>query len=83
MEEITVSVRNPAGDFKTTTPVSLDMMLGDFRQGAQEKAGLSSVPCSLVLEKNNKVMRDNDTFQSAGISSGTVFILTPEAEGGL
>lgn len=82
MEEITVTVKNLSGDFKKTTEVSPDMLLGDFRNAAQELANLSNVPCTLVLEKNNKVMRDNDTFQSAGITSGSVFILTPEAEGG-
>ncbi|RUS92681.1 hypothetical protein DSM106972_098550 [Dulcicalothrix desertica PCC 7102] len=82
MEGITVTVRNLSGDFRKTTDVPLDMTLGDFRQAAQEMAGLSTVPCALVLEKTNKAVRDNDTFQSASIPSGAVFILTPEAEGG-
>ncbi len=82
MEEITVTVKNLSGDFKKTTEVPLDMLLGDFREAAKELANLSNVPCTLVLEKSNKVMRDNDTFQSAGITSGSVFVLTPEAEGG-
>jgi hypothetical protein len=82
MNQVTVTVRNLSGDFRKTTEVSSDMLLGDFRQAAQELAGLSTVPCSLVLEKTNKVMRDSDTFQGAGIESGSVFILTPEAEGG-
>jgi hypothetical protein len=82
MEEITVTVRNVSGDFKKTTEVPLDMTFGDFRQAAQELAGLSTVPCTLVLEKTNKVMKDSDTFQSAGIQSGAGFILTPENEGG-
>jgi hypothetical protein len=82
MNQITVTVRNLSGDFRKTTDVPADMTLGDFKQAAQEMAGLSSVPCSLVLEKTNKVMRDSDTFESAGIESGSVFILTPEAEGG-
>lgn len=82
MEEISVTVRNLGGDFRKTTEVSLDMLLGDFRQQAQEMAGLSTVPCTLVLEKTNKGMRDKDTFQSADIQSGAVFVLTPEAEGG-
>ncbi|MBD2552007.1 hypothetical protein H6G51_01820 [Limnothrix sp. FACHB-708] len=82
MNQVTVTVRNLSGDFRKTTDVPADMLLGDFRQAAQELAGLSTVPCSLVLEKTNKVMRDSDTFQGAGIESGSVFILTPEAEGG-
>lgn len=82
MEQITVTVRNVSGDFRKTTEVTLDMTLGDFRQAAQEMAGLSTVPCTLVLEKTNKQMRDDDTFQSADIQSGAVFVLTPEAEGG-
>ncbi|NJL57946.1 hypothetical protein HC928_24590 [bacterium] len=82
MNQVTVTVRNLSGDFRKTTDVSADMTLGDFKQAAQELAGLSSVPCSLVLEKTNKVMRDSDTFQGASIESGSVFILTPEAEGG-
>lgn len=82
METITVTVRTTTKDFIKTTKVPLDMLLGDFRQEAQEKAGLSTVLCNLLLEKNNKVMRDNDSFQSAGIESGAVFVLTTEAEGG-
>jgi hypothetical protein len=82
MEEITVTVKNLSGDFKKTTEVSPDMLLGDFLNAAKELANLSNVPCTLVLEKNNKAMKDNDTFQSAGIKSGSVFVLTPEAEGG-
>lgn len=82
MNQIIVTVRNLSGDFRKETDVQADMTLGDFKQAAQELAGLSSVPCSLVLEKTNKVMRDSDTFQGAGIESGSVFILTPEAEGG-
>lgn len=82
MSQVTVTVRNLSGDFRKTTDVSSDMTLGDFKQAAQDLAGLSAVPCSLVLEKTNKVLRDSDTFQSAGIESGAVFILTPEAEGG-
>ncbi len=82
MSQITVTVRNLSGDFRKTVDAPVDMILGEFKQAAQEVAGLSSVPCSLVLEKTNKVMRDSDTFQGAGIESGSVLILTPEAEGG-
>ncbi|NER49197.1 MAG: hypothetical protein F6J92_21380 [Symploca sp. SIO1A3] len=82
MSEITVTVKNLSGDFCKTADAPADMTLGDFKQGAQEMAGLTSVPCSLILEKTNKVMRDSDTFQDASIESGSVFILTPEAEGG-
>ncbi|GAB1545293.1 hypothetical protein NUACC21_79690 [Scytonema sp. NUACC21] len=83
MEEITVTVRDISGTFKKTVDVPPEMLFGIFRQQAQEKAGLSTVPCTLVLEgKTNKVMRDDDTFQSAGIQPGAVFVLTPEAEGG-
>ena len=82
MNQTTVTVRNLSGDFRKTTDVPSDMTLGDFKQVAQELAGLSSVPCSLVLEKTNKVMRDSDTFQSAGIEPKTVFVLAPHAEGG-
>lgn len=82
MSEITVTVRNVGGDFRKDAEVPTDMTFGDFRDKAQEIAGLSGVPCTLVLEKNNATMKDNDTFQRAGIQSGSVFVLTPEAEGG-
>lgn len=82
MEQITVTVRNLGGDFKKTTEVMLDLTLGDFREEAQKMAGLSTVPCTLVLEKTNKQMKDSETFQSADIQSGAVFILAPEAQGG-
>ena len=82
MSEITVTVRNPAGDFRKTTEVDLDMRLGDFKQAAQELAGKSGVTCHLFLEKNNKQVNEDDTFANAGIESGTVFILTSEDQGG-
>jgi|GEM_PF-1800421 len=83
MNQITVTVRNLGGDFRKDADVQVDMTLGDFKEAAKAFAGLpTSLPCSLVLEKTNKVMRDSDTFQSAGIESGSVLILTPEAEGG-
>jgi hypothetical protein len=80
MNQITVTVRNHTGDFRKTTDVPADMTFGDFKLAAQERAGMSQVPCNLILEKTNKVMRDSDTFEEAGIEPGSVFILVPEAE---
>lgn len=82
MNQITVTVRNLSGDFRKTTDVPADMTFGDFKLAAQERAGMSQVPCDLILEKTNEVMRDSDTFEGAGIEPGSVFILAPEAEGG-
>lgn len=82
MSGITVTVRNLSGNFRKTTEVDLDMRLGDFRQAAQELEGKSGVICHLVLEKNNKQVNEDDTFVSAGIESGTVFILTSDDQGG-
>lgn len=81
-QRITVTVRNLSGDFRKTTDVPLDMKLGDFRLAAAKIAGWSSIPVCLVEEKTNKVLRDNSTFGELGIQNGTVFILSPEAEGG-
>jgi hypothetical protein len=78
---ITVKVRSLGGDFCKIVDVPPDMTLGDFKEAVQEAFGLPSLPCALVLEKTNKMMRDSDTFESAGIESGSVFILTPESEG--
>ncbi|RUS92682.1 hypothetical protein DSM106972_098560 [Dulcicalothrix desertica PCC 7102] len=80
-EDITVTVRTCDQTFRKSAEVPVDMSLGDFRQAAQEMVGLYAVPCTLVLEKTNKAVEDNDTFQSAGIEPGTVFVITPEAEG--
>lgn len=82
MSEITVTVRNLGGDFRKTTEVQSNMAFGDFKEAAQEMSGLSSVTCWLVLEKTSETMRDSDTFESVGIKSGAVFVLTHEAEGG-
>ena len=54
------------------------MSLEGFKQAAQELAGLSDVPCVLVFQKTNKVMKESNSFQSAAIESGAVFILVPE-----
>lgn len=82
MNQVTVTVRNLSGDIRKTTDVLADMTLGDFKQAAQVLIGLADTPCDLILEKTNKVMRDSDTFQSAGIEPKTVFVLAPHAEGG-
>ena len=82
METITVTVKTVNGDFKKTTEVPLDMLIQDFKEQAQELANLSAVPCDLILEKTNKILRGSDTFQGAGIQSGSLLTLTPNAEGG-
>lgn len=82
METITVTVRTVDGNFKKTTDVPLDMLIQDFKEQAQELANLSSVPCELILDRTNKVLRGSDTFQGAGIQSGSLLTLTPNAEGG-
>jgi hypothetical protein len=59
------------------------MTFGDFKLAAQERAGIRpGVPCHLVLQKTNEVMKDSDTFEGAGIEPGSVFFLLPEVEGG-
>lgn len=80
MEEITVIVRNVVGDFRRTAEVPINMTFGYFREFVQQIASLSNVPCVLVLESNDTIMKDNDTFQNAGIESGSVFIITPKSE---
>ena len=57
METITVTVKTVNGDFKKTTEVPLDMLIQDFKEQAQELANLSAVPCDLILEKTNKILR--------------------------
>jgi hypothetical protein len=82
METITVTVRTVDGTFKKTVDVPLDMLISELKDGSQEQANLLSVPCDLILDKTNKVLRESDTLQSAGIQSGALLILTPRAEGG-
>jgi hypothetical protein len=82
MADITVTVKNMSGDFRKTTEVPTDMRLGDFRQAAQELDGLSNVTCTLLLEKNNRAVNENESFESAGIQPNTTFILASEDEGG-
>ncbi|GAB1545294.1 hypothetical protein NUACC21_79700 [Scytonema sp. NUACC21] len=79
--DITVTVKTANGTFYKSVDVPVDMTLGEFRQAAQEIASLSNVPCTLALEKTSQVMKDNDTFESAGVQSGTEFILAPESYG--
>lgn len=82
METVTITIRSFDGTFKKTTDVPLNMILGDLRDAAQEQANLLQVPCDLILDKNNQILRESDTVQSAGIQSGSLLTLTPRAEGG-
>ena len=82
MQQITVSVRNLAGDFRKTTEVPLDMKVGDFKQAAAELAGLPGLSILLVEEGTDKLVQDDQTFGELGIKDGSIFILCPEAEGG-
>ncbi|AFZ15614.1 hypothetical protein Cri9333_4848 (plasmid) [Crinalium epipsammum PCC 9333] len=80
METIKVIVKTFDGNFKKTTDVPGDMLIEDFQWEAQEVANLSSVPYYLILDKTNKILRGNDTFQGAGIQSGSLLILVPYVE---
>lgn len=82
MEKITVTIKTVDGTFKKTTDVPLDMLIGDLLEAVRELANLLQVPCNLILEKNNQILRESDTVQSAGIQSGALLTLTPRAEGG-
>lgn len=82
METITVTVKTVDQTFKKTTDVPLDMLIGDFKDQAQELANLSTVPCDMILDKTNQILRDSDSFQGAGIQSGASLTLTTRGEGG-
>lgn len=83
METITVTVRTMDGTYKQTVEgIPLDMVIGDFLDEAKNKAGLSSVPCDLILDRTNDVLRDSNTFQNAGVRSGDSLTLSPATEGG-
>lgn len=82
MEEIPVTVRNAAGDFRKDVGVPPEMAFREFREAAQKIEGRPGVPCTLVREKDNQAMNDEVTFQDAAIYPGTVFVLTYEDEGG-
>ncbi|XZO01318.1 MAG: ubiquitin-like domain-containing protein [Microcoleus sp.] len=82
MEIITITIRSVDGTFKRPVDVPMDMTISELRDGAQEQANLLQVPCDLILDKNNQILRESDTIQSAGIQSGALLTLTPRAEGG-
>jgi hypothetical protein len=79
---INVTAKTLDGTFSMPAELPTDVTIGTFKGAAQAKAGLSSVPCDLILEKNNTVLRDNDTVASANIPDGSVLILAPATEGG-
>lgn len=80
--EIPVTIRTIDGTFKQPVDVPTNMTVGELRDAAQEKADLLSVPCDLVRDKTDQVLRENDTIATAGIESNDVLILTTRAEGG-
>lgn len=80
--EIPVTIRTVDGTFKQPVDVPTDMTVGELRDAAQEKANLLAVPCDLIRDRTEQILRANDTIESAGIQSGDVLILTPHAEGG-
>lgn len=80
--EIPVTIKTIDGTFKQPVDVPTDMTVGELRDAAQDKASLLSVPCDLVRDKTDQVLRENDTIANAGIESGDLLILTPRAEGG-
>ena len=83
METITVTVKTLDGQFKKTTDVPLDMLIQDFKEQAEELANLPGPNNRLYFNrKNNRVLEDTETFQSAGIQSGDTLTLTPLPEGG-
>jgi hypothetical protein len=81
MKELRVTVKTASEDFSHTASVPAIMNCGAFKQGAKAKAGLK-MPCDLMLEKNQQVLSDADTFESANVPNGSILILTPLAEGG-
>lgn len=82
METITITIKSFDGTFKKTTDVPLNMILGDLKDAAQEQANLLHVPCVLILDKNDQILGESDTIQSAGIQSGALLKLMPRPEGG-
>lgn len=80
--EIPVTIRTVDGTFKQPVDVPTDMTVGELRDAAQEKANLLAVPCDLIRDRTEQILRANDTIESAGIQSGDLLILAPRAEGG-
>ncbi|NMG60031.1 hypothetical protein E1H12_16275 [Geitlerinema sp. P-1104] len=80
--EIPVTIRTLDGTFKQAVDIPTDMTVGELRDAAQEKANLLSVPCDLLRDRTDQVLRENDTIEDAGIESDDLLILTPRAEGG-
>lgn len=80
--EIPITIRTIDGTFKQPVDVPTDMTVGELRDAAQEKANLLAVPCDLIRDRTEQILRANDTIESAGIQSGDLLILAPRAEGG-
>jgi len=80
--EVSVTIKTIDGTFKQAVDIPIDMTVGELRDAAQEKANLLSVPCDLVRDKTDQVLRENDTVANARIESGDLLILAPRAEGG-
>ena len=78
----TVNVQTLNRTWKQQVDVPSEMTFGDFRQAAQEQAGILDVPCTLIYEQTDKAMRDSDTFALAEIPNNSSFTLAPENEGG-
>lgn len=80
-ETITVTIKTVNGTFKKSVDVPLDMSIQDLREGAQEQANLSSVPCYL-LDSQNNALSESDTVQNAGIKNDATLTLAYEPQGG-
>ncbi len=78
----TVTVKTADNTWKQQVDVPSQTSFGDFRQAAQQQAGILDVPYILIHDKTDRAMKDNDTFALAKIPNNSSFTLVPEAEGG-
>jgi hypothetical protein len=64
-----------------TIDVSPDSKLGESREAAQMLLGLpENPPCKLVLERTDKELKDNLTFEEAGIQDNDKLILSSSSQ---
>lgn len=79
MENITLTVSTPDSSIKKEVEVPLDCSIELFIEEAKQQFNFI-LPCVLVMEDNNQVISDSDTFESAGIKSGQRLCLYPQPE---
>lgn len=87
IEDIEVFVKTVDNGFGKSVNCPKDMLVDYLLEASREQAGLPPVePCGLsyilVLERANKVLKNSDTIQDAGINSGDTLLLVANAEGG-